>query len=44
MLTGKSFRLKSETLAIENMADQRIAVHIPAGATITVLSGPKPNR
>lgn len=43
MLTGKRFRLKTTTLAIENMVDARVAVHVPAGETVVVLSGPRPD-
>ena len=43
MLSGKKFKLKTTTLAVENMVDGRHPVHVPAGETITVLSGPKPD-
>jgi hypothetical protein len=43
MLSGKKFRLNNTTLAVENMAEERRAVQVPAGETITVLSGPKPS-
>ena len=39
MLTGKRFRLKKESLAIEG----RKAITIPEGQVIQVLSGPRPN-
>jgi hypothetical protein len=44
MLTGHRFRLLVETLGIEAIDDDhRIAVKVPAGETITVLSGPRPD-
>jgi len=44
MLTGHRFRLLVETLGIESTdEDHRIAVLVPAGETITVLSGPRPD-
>jgi hypothetical protein len=43
MLTGKRFRLNLATLAIENLFDHRVAVQVPLGTTITVLSGPHPH-
>jgi hypothetical protein len=44
MLTGHRFRLLVETLGIESSdEDHRIAVLVPAGETITVLSGPRPD-
>jgi hypothetical protein len=42
MLTGENFRLKVTTLAVENLLERRVAVDVPAGETITVLSGPTP--
>lgn len=43
MLTGQHFRLLVETLGIETIdGDNRIPVKVPAGETITVLSGPRP--
>lgn len=44
MLTGQHFRLLVETLGIETIGDDnRVAVMVPAGETITVLSGPRPD-
>jgi hypothetical protein len=43
MLSGKTFRLTVQTLAVENTADGRRPVHVPASETVTVLSGPKPD-
>ena len=44
MLTGHRFRLLVETLGIDSTdEDHRIAVLVPAGETITVLSGPRPD-
>ena len=40
MLTGKSLRLTSSLLGIQSADGQRIAVMIPEGATIQVVSGP----
>jgi len=41
MLTGKRFTLRKETLALQVAEGKRTAVHIPSGATIKVVSGPK---
>jgi hypothetical protein len=45
MLTGKSFRLKREILAIETIEESRDrrAIYVPVGAMITVESGPHPD-
>jgi hypothetical protein len=43
MLSGKRFRLKAETIAIETNGDKRIAIHVPAGSVVTVESGPRPD-
>lgn len=44
VLTGKRFRLRVETFAIESYDnDNRRAVTISAGETITILAGPRPN-
>ena len=43
MLTGRKFRLNRPTLAIEVQNGQPEAVTIPAGAELTVLSGPHPD-
>ena len=45
MLTGKAFCLKREILAIETFDElnDRRAIYLPAGATVTVLSGPRPD-
>jgi hypothetical protein len=42
MLTGKRFQLLAETLGVE-AGNHRVAVRVPAGETITVLSGPRPD-
>jgi hypothetical protein len=41
LLTGKRFRLEKPTLGVEVIDGKRLAVTIPSGATIEVLSGPK---
>ncbi len=43
MLSGRSFRLKSVTLAIESLGDRRQATLIPGGEVIHILSGPRPD-
>jgi hypothetical protein len=43
MLSGKSFRLKREVLAIESVDGCRTAVTIPDDAVIEVMSGPTPS-
>jgi hypothetical protein len=44
MLTGKRFQLVAQTLGIQPPnGDNRVAVMVPAGETITVLSGPRPD-
>ena len=40
MLTGKQFVMGRDTLALEAQQDERKAIMIPKGATVTVLSGP----
>ena len=40
MLTGKRFRLKKETLGIESIDGNRIAVPVPAESIVEVTSGP----
>ena len=40
MLTGKSFRLKFETVAIETHGDKRIAITIPSREVIEVIGDP----
>jgi hypothetical protein len=40
-LTGKTFRLSSETLALETIGSRRQTVMIPPGALVRVMSGPK---
>ena len=42
MLTGRRFRLLVETMAVEEAGDHRIAVLIPAGTVVKVVSGPTP--
>jgi hypothetical protein len=43
MLSGKSFRLNREVLAIENVDGRRTALTLPADAVIEVVSGPTPS-
>jgi hypothetical protein len=44
MLSGKQFHLLVEILGIEAIeGDNRVAVLVPAGETIKVLSGPRPD-
>lgn len=40
MLNGKQFQLRRDTLAIETLDNRRMAVKIPSGAIIRVISGP----
>lgn len=43
MYTGKHFRLKEAVLGIERTHGRHLAVTVPSGEIIRVLSGPKPN-
>lgn len=43
MLTGKRFRLTSDTLAIESIGEKRIAITVPAEEIIEVIRGPRPD-
>ena len=43
MYTGKQFRLKQEILGIETVNDERVAITIPIGQVLKVLSGPRPD-
>ncbi len=43
MYTGKRFRLNEAVLGIERIDGRHLAVPIPSGETVVVLSGPKPN-
>ena len=43
MLSGKRFRLKEETSAIETFGRKRLATEVPAGSVVTVESDPRPN-
>ena len=43
MLTGKRFRLKTDTMGIGTVDDKRVAVTVPAGAMIEVTGGPRAN-
>jgi hypothetical protein len=43
MLTGKRFRLKTDTLAIDSSGEQRLAVTVPAEEIIEVIRGPRPD-
>jgi hypothetical protein len=40
VLTGKRFRLESPTLALDIIDGKRVAITVPAGTTIKVVSGP----
>jgi hypothetical protein len=39
MLTGKRFELRTPTMAIDAIDGKRVAITIPAGTTIKVVSG-----
>jgi hypothetical protein len=41
MLTGKRFRLEISTTAVEIVSGKRVAVRIPAGEAVKVVSGPR---
>jgi hypothetical protein len=43
MLTGKRFRLQTDTMGIGTVDDKRVAVTVPADAIIEVTGGPRPN-
>jgi len=43
VLSGKQFRLKVDTIAIETIGENREGIHVPAGSIITVKSGPRPD-
>ena len=43
MLSGKRFRLKEETSAIETFGRKRLATQVPAGSVVTVESDPRPD-
>ena len=44
MLTGRTFRLRNELLAIATEpGGKRVAVTVPSGETFRVLSGPRPD-
>jgi hypothetical protein len=43
MLTGKRFRLKVDTLAIESSVEKRLAITVPAEEIIEVIRGPRPD-
>ena len=44
MVTGQHFNLRVETLGIEIIdGDDRVAVKVPAGETITVIRRPRPD-
>jgi hypothetical protein len=40
MLTGKRFKLENPTMALDLIDGKRVAVTVPTGATIKVVSGP----
>jgi len=41
MLSGKRFKLGTSTIAVETVDGKRVAVTVPAEATIKVISGPR---
>lgn len=41
MLTGKRFKLETPTMAVGTLDGKRVAVTVPAGETIKVISGPR---
>lgn len=41
MFSGKRFRLERATLAVEAVDGKRLAVSLPAGTILKVISGPK---
>jgi hypothetical protein len=43
VFTGKRFRLKTSTLAVDETTLQRTAVTLPAGSILNVIDGPKPD-
>jgi len=43
LLTGKKFRLKQETIAIETLGEVRTVVMVPSSEVVTVLRGPTPD-
>ena len=43
MLSGKRFRLKSATLALDGMSASRESLTIPAGSVISIIDGPQPD-
>jgi hypothetical protein len=43
MYTGKRFRLKKEILGIESSNYERVAISVPTGQLLRVLSGPRPD-
>ena len=40
MLSGKRFRLENPTLALDLLDGKRVAITVPTGSTIKVVSGP----
>ena len=43
MFSGKQYKLRQDTLGIESDNGERVAVNVPAGDIIEVLSGPRPD-
>jgi hypothetical protein len=41
MLSGKRFKLEISTVGVEIVSGKRVAVTVPAGDTIKVVSGPR---
>jgi hypothetical protein len=40
LLTGRRFRLEHSTMALDVVEGKRVAITVPTGATIKVVSGP----
>ena len=40
MLIGKRFKLENPTMALDVIEGKRVAITVPAGSTIKVVSGP----
>jgi hypothetical protein len=43
MLSGRRFRLTTETLGVQTIEGKRIAVIVPEGVVIKIISGPRPD-
>jgi hypothetical protein len=40
MFTGKRFRMRTSTIALDQVQGKRVTTTLPAGAVITIASGP----